>query len=139
MTSPGGRSHPNPIYVLDSSVLILSLRGDIAIRDRIAQISFYIPSIVIGELYTGAFVAAGQGNASEVQRIDDLAAQSSILVADAQTSRQYGRIKSELRSAGRMIPDNDLWIAAISVQYGLTLAARDTHFDWVNGLLHEQW
>jgi tRNA(fMet)-specific endonuclease VapC len=37
------------------------------------------------------------------------------------------------------MPANDIWIAAISIQYGLTLAARDIHFDWIDGLNVEQW
>ena len=38
-----------------------------------------------------------------------------------------------------MLPDNDLWIAATAIQYGLTLAARDHHFTWIAGLMLEQW
>jgi len=29
------------------------------------------------------------------------------------------------------MPDNDLWIAATAIQYGVTLAARDAHFTWI--------
>ncbi len=38
-----------------------------------------------------------------------------------------------------MLPDNDLWIAATAMQYGLTLVARDQHFTWIAGLTLEQW
>jgi tRNA(fMet)-specific endonuclease VapC len=37
------------------------------------------------------------------------------------------------------MPDNDLWIAATAIQYDITLAARDGHFDWIDGLKVEQW
>jgi tRNA(fMet)-specific endonuclease VapC len=37
------------------------------------------------------------------------------------------------------MPDNDLWIAATAIQYNITLAAHDAHFDWITGLLVEQW
>ena len=37
------------------------------------------------------------------------------------------------------MPANDLWIAATGIQYGLTLAAHDAHFDWIDGLSVEQW
>ena len=38
-----------------------------------------------------------------------------------------------------MLPDNDLWIAATAIQYGLTLAARDNHFTWIAELTLEEW
>jgi predicted nucleic acid-binding protein len=37
------------------------------------------------------------------------------------------------------MPTNDLWIAATAIQHGLTLAARDIQFDWIDGLSVEQW
>ncbi len=40
---------------------------------------------------------------------------------------------------GQMLPDNDLWIAATTMQHGLVLAARDHHFTWITGLTLEQW
>ena len=57
-----------------------------------------------------------------------------ILVCDTETARQYGRIKVELRRKGRPIPENDMWIAAVALQHGLTLATRDAHFDAIDGL-----
>jgi tRNA(fMet)-specific endonuclease VapC len=40
---------------------------------------------------------------------------------------------------GRPIPQNDLWIAAIALQYNLTLLMRDAHFQAVDGLLVQGW
>lgn len=36
------------------------------------------------------------------------------------------------------MPDNDLWIAAIALEYDATLAARDIHFNWITELRVEQ-
>ncbi|GAC1453024.1 MAG: hypothetical protein PVSMB4_13700 [Ktedonobacterales bacterium] len=55
------------------------------------------------------------------------------------TAHIYGQIKQDLKLSGRTIPDNDLWIAATALQYDVTLAARDAHFDWITGLRVEQW
>jgi tRNA(fMet)-specific endonuclease VapC len=54
-------------------------------------------------------------------------------------ARQYGVIKNALRAKGRPIPENDIWIAAIAMQYHLTLVARDGHFQEVDGLVVGQW
>jgi tRNA(fMet)-specific endonuclease VapC len=54
---------------------------------------------------------------------------------DAATAREYGRIKEILRAKGKPIPENDIWIAAMAVQHGLTLATRDQHFGEVPNLV----
>ena len=56
------------------------------------------------------------------------------LPCDFDTARLYGRIKAELRRKGKPIPENDIWIAAAAIQYGLTLVTRDRHFDFIDGL-----
>lgn len=53
----------------------------------------------------------------------------SCLFPDQQTTRHYAAIYGELRRKGTPIPTNDVWIAALVVQHGLTLYARDKHFD----------
>lgn len=62
-----------------------------------------------------------------------------MLVSDTATGQAYGQIKSALRAKGRPIPENDIWIAAIAMQYNLVLATRDEHFREVDGLVIETW
>ena len=57
----------------------------------------------------------------------------------AGTARQYGIIKNQLRTRGKPIPENDIWIAAMAKQYQLTLVTRDNHFQHIHGLVIEQW
>jgi tRNA(fMet)-specific endonuclease VapC len=58
---------------------------------------------------------------------------------DAITAQHYGRIRNDLRAIGRPVPENDLWIAAIARQHGLTLVTRDQHFQHIVGLSLEMW
>lgn len=51
-----------------------------------------------------------------------------VLYADEQTTVQYAHLWSYLRRRGTPIPSNDLWIASLVLQHGLTLYARDAHF-----------
>jgi predicted nucleic acid-binding protein len=44
-----------------------------------------------------------------------------------------------LRQAGKPIPTNDLWIAALCRQHGLPLLSRDRHFDVVSGVQRLEW
>ena len=40
----------------------------------------------------------------------------------------------DLKKRGLMIPINDIWIAAVAIETGLPLLARDEHFTRVSGL-----
>ncbi|HLX56702.1 MAG TPA: PIN domain-containing protein [Ktedonobacteraceae bacterium] len=125
-------------YLLDSSVLILSIKHDTNILQRLSEAaSLFVPTVALGELYYGA------EHSSNVEKgltdVDTLAQRLSVLNTDNTTAKVYGYIKHEQRMKGQMLPDNDLWIAATAIQYGLTLAARDHHFTWITGLSLEQW
>lgn len=125
-------------YLLDTSVLVLSLKQDRVVRQCLAQtVSLYISVVTLGELYYGAehFTNFKQ-NFAEVQ---ELARVATILPCDITTAKIYGRMKQEQSYKGLKIPDNDLWIASTAYQHSLTLAARDRHFMWLAGLDLEQW
>ena len=125
-------------YLLDSSVLILLLRQDVEIRKRYDEATaVHISAIALGELYFGAKHSVHVEKS--VNEVDDMAQSIALLYADATTAIIYGQIKHEQRMKGQMLPDNDLWIAATAIQYGLTLAARDHHFTWIDNLSLEQW
>jgi tRNA(fMet)-specific endonuclease VapC len=135
----GASSPPSQSYLLDSSVLIPSLRGDNAITARIASVpAGYVSSIVLGELYFGAYGSPTRHEAA-LQDITAIMQSLTILASDATTAQVYGRIKQTLKSKELFMPDNDLRKAATAILYGITLAARDTHFDWIDELHVEQW
>ena len=62
-----------------------------------------------------------------------------VLDIGIETARQYASIRLELRIAGKPIPANDVWIAALSRQHALPVMSRDTHFDLVAGLRRRTW
>ncbi|HEX6798062.1 MAG TPA: PIN domain-containing protein [Ktedonobacterales bacterium] len=61
------------------------------------------------------------------------------VLLDSTTADLYGDMRHDLAARGLLIPDNDTWIAATAVQYGLTLARRDAHFTRIAGLHAELW
>jgi predicted nucleic acid-binding protein len=61
------------------------------------------------------------------------------LACDIGTSREYGRIKNLLHKTGHPIPENDIWIAALAMEHGLTLVSRDEHFKKVDELKRVAW
>lgn len=128
----------NERYALDTNVVIALLRFTPAIVSKIqyARITF-VPSIVLGELYFGAYKS--DQVSKNVEYADSVATNNPILVCDAATARIYGSIKNALRIKGQPIPENDLWIAALAIQHDLTLLTRDAHFARVENARIEQW
>lgn len=124
--------------LLDTNILIGILAQDEAILSRLVETdAVFLPSIALGELYFGAFKSAHPDDNAE--RIDRLAASTAILYCDGTTALHYGRIKTGLRAKGRPIPENDIWIAAIAQQHGLTVVSRDLHFREIEHLPVEDW
>lgn len=128
----------NGNFLLDTNILIAIFAEEPAVLARLATAeSVFVPAIAMGELYYGARKSARVD--TNLSRIDEFAAEAAILACDAITARHYGRIKNALRAKGHPIPENDLWIAAIAAQHGLTVVSRDDHFATVPDVLVEIW
>lgn len=128
----------NGSFLLDTNIVIaLSVNDEVVLEHLDEDVVTYLPSIVLGELFFGAYRSARVKE--NLARTVEFAANNTVLACDADTARYYGRISSQLRRAGRPIPENDVWIAAIAFQYDLTLVSRDSHFDSVESLQVEIW
>ncbi|MBX9742747.1 MAG: type II toxin-antitoxin system VapC family toxin [Chthoniobacterales bacterium] len=62
-----------------------------------------------------------------------------VLVLDVLTAHHYGIIKNQLSKKGRMIPVNDIWIAALALQHHLPILSEDRHFDAIDGVQRIGW
>ncbi|MCP5515686.1 MAG: type II toxin-antitoxin system VapC family toxin [Verrucomicrobiales bacterium] len=124
--------------LLDSSVVIPFLKGDVTLRANfLASQSLYLPQTVLGELYCGAHLSSQP--AKSIAQIENFLAGVILLSPGAVTAEHYGRIRAQLARAGTPIPENDIWIAALALEHQLPLAARDAHFDFVAGLQVKKW
>ncbi len=125
-------------YLLDTNIISAWLSGEKNIADNIeASTTVYIPLVVIGELFYGAFYS--DKKQKNINDIEKLVSRYKILQADKQTAKDYGQIKTALRKKGRPIPDNDIWIAALAIQHKIILATRDAHFNEVPTLKTVRW
>ena len=75
----------------------------------------------------------------QLSRVRAYVARVSVIIPDQETAEIYGREKARLRQTGRMIPENDLWIAATALQLDLPLVTRDAHFAQINGVELVGW
>ena len=125
-------------YLLDTNIVIALFAGEQSVMDHLKDANeVYIPSIVIGELYYGAKKSSQASK--NLQRIETFIASNIILACDSVTAFHYGNIKEQLRQKGKPIPENDIWIAAIALQFKSILVSRDEHFSAVQGLPVECW
>lgn len=120
--------------LLDTNVIIAFFLGEKAVSQQFIDAEVLVPSTILAELYYGAFESAHA--AANLARIEQFAAAVQVLSCDAATAQLYGTIRDRLRSKGRPIPENDIWIAAVALQHGLPLATRDDHFnEWTGSAL----
>jgi len=125
-------------YLLDTNVIIALFAGDAAVQEHLAVADeIYVPSTAIGELCFGAHKSGRP--VENLARVDEFASSSVVLGCDTQTAHRYGEVKAALRKAGRPIPENDIWIAAVALQYDLTLVTSDAHFSGIESLKAESW
>jgi len=89
----------------------------------------HIPLIVVAELRAG-FACGNKGPENEQILSRFLNKERvKLLSADEGTTFIYANLFRQLRTQGTPIPTNDLWIAALTIQHGLLLFSRDTHFN----------
>lgn len=125
-------------FLLDTNIIIAHFAKEASVEQSLAVApEVFLPSVALGELYYGACKSARV--TINTRRIDEFAAKNTVLTCDTETAREYGRIKNDLRVKGKPIPENDIWIAAIAIQYDLTLVTRDGHFNEIEGLATETW
>lgn len=116
--------------LVDTNRLTDALRGDRATVEMMEEAAeVWIPFVAMGEIKAGFL--AGSRNAHNEALLHSLLQLPGlgVLFADHETTDAYARLFQFLRKKGTPIPTNDLWIAALAVQHGLTLLSRDAHFE----------
>lgn len=124
-------------FLLDTNIVIAVLNKEAAVENQLAGKTIFLGSIVLGELQYGA--RKSTRSKENLTKIETFITNYPILDCTKQTAERYGLIKQALEAEGRLIPENDMWIAALTKQHNLTLVTRDDHFKWVDGLLLEKW
>ena len=88
-----------------------------------------LPFVVLAELRAG-FLCGTRARENERTLTRFLSApRVSVAYATETTTHHYAHLFFQLRQQGTLIPTNDIWIAALTVEHGLSLFSRDRHFD----------
>jgi len=96
-----------------------------------------IPVVVAGEFIFR--IAQSRHHEAYERSLERMLDRCAVLDIEMETARHYAAIRLELKAAGKPIPANDAWIAALSRQHSMTVMSRDSHFDFVGGLRRRTW
>lgn len=129
-------------YLFDTNHAIAYLNGDprLATHLSAAQIAgdtFAMSTIVLGELYYGAY--ASQHVSENLAKLTAFVAHLIVVDFDTAAASEFGKIKAEQRSKGKPIPTADAQIAAIARLHGFTVLTNDAHFQKIDGLSVDNW
>ncbi|MDZ7744526.1 MAG: type II toxin-antitoxin system VapC family toxin [Candidatus Saccharibacteria bacterium] len=94
-----------------------------------AQQSIYVPVVVVGELRYG--FAYGTKQVENEEQLNRFIASTAVelLYISHKTTELYAELAAYCRRSGRVLSDNDLWIAALAQEHGLSLATYDKDFE----------
>ena len=124
--------------ILDTNALSAAADLESAALEVIAQAEILaVPVIVLGEFRLG--IGQSRHRAEYEDWLREWIETVNVLDIDEETTRHYAAIGLELKRAGKPIPTNDLWIAALCRQHSLPVISRDRHFDFVKGLARIGW
>jgi tRNA(fMet)-specific endonuclease VapC len=127
-------------HLLDTNICAAHFRRPGGLAHRFMQYGggLYVPTIVLGELYAGAYHVIAP--APLLQKITDLLNDVQVLDFDRACAEQFGQLRGSLLQQGVSVPTVDLMIAAVALVHNLTLVTNNTSdFQRIQGLRLEDW
>ena len=114
---------------LDTNRLTDLFRNDTELAERLEFCDeVWLPLTVLGEIKAGFYGGSESGRNEVLLRRFLGKPTVGVLLPGRETAEHYARLFVQLKRAGTPVPDNDLWIAALALEYDLVLITRDRHF-----------
>ncbi len=124
--------------ILDTNALSAFVDGEEGVAEVLRrQVRAAIPVIVLGEFRYG--ISQSRHRPAYEAWLESQLPYFDVLAVTEETSVAYAALRLSLKRAGRPIPANDAWIAALALQHRLPVLSRDGHFDAVPGLERKSW
>ncbi len=113
-------------HLLDTNICSAHFRRPGGLAHRFLQHidRLFVPAIVLGELYTGAYHV--DNPAPLLQKITDLLDDVKVLDFDHACAKRFGRVHGSLLQRGISVPTADLMIGAVALVHDLTLVTNNT-------------
>ena len=125
-------------YLFDTNIIIGFLKNDIKIVERAGELEeINISVITVGEMLYGA--NNSEKSEENIKKYKNFFEFCNIVNVTEKTAEFYAEIRYKLKKAGKPIPENDIWIAAIAVENGYTIITRDKHLKSIEFIKTEEW
>ncbi len=121
--------------LLDTNVIIRYIKDEGGLDDIFQEQELFYSSVTLGELLFGA--ECSQRKEENKKVYSEFCAELEEIKPDAVVAPFYAKIKAQLKADGHPIPENDIWISACAMAYGLTIVTADKHFSLIKGLTLE--
>ena len=119
-------------FIADTSAIVALLRRDPAVEQIFTGKKFAITFVTLAELSLGVLKATRPGAAWA--RIREVLRDRQMLHVSPVTLAIYARIYFDLERRGALNPINDIWIAALAIEWRVPIVCSDEHFSRVTGL-----
>ncbi|OQW87365.1 MAG: hypothetical protein BWK78_09150 [Thiotrichaceae bacterium IS1] len=129
-------------YLLDTNVLSALLRKNEKVWQTAqamewADQELFISTISYYEIKRGLLANPAT---TRMERFDHLRRKYTMLGTDNEAVLdEAAAIYAELKQRGELLPDADIFIAAVARVHGLILVTDDNHFNRISGLQLENW
>ena len=127
-------------HLLDTNICSAHFRRPGGLAHRFIQYGggLFVPTVVLGELYSGAYHTGNP--APLLAKIADLINDVQVLDFDHDCAEQFGRVRGVLLQQGVSVPTADLMIAAVALVHDLTLVTHNTaDFQKIPRLRLDDW
>ncbi len=129
-------------YLLDTNICIyIAKYQPPQVKERFSQHSLsdlYLSVVTLGELRFGA--EKSQSKEKALKTIQSLTKMIQIADLDEKVAEHYGDIRQQLQKQGKMIGNNDLWLAAHArANDWIMVTNNEKEFIRVDGLKVENW
>ena len=118
--------------LLDTNVIIRYIKDEENLDDVFEEENLYYSSITLGELLFGSECSLKKSENATVYT--NFCNELEEIKPDNFVAPYYGRIKAQLKTDGHPIAENDIWIAACAMAYGLTVVTADRHFSFIKDI-----
>ena len=128
-------------YLLDTNICVYWLKGNEHIEQKVLSVgidNIFISFVTVSELYYGAYKSERvDENLAMMRKLTD---RINVIDSDDAISKAFGNLKASLESAGLIIDDADMFIAACALVHGLTMVTNNTkHFKRIKELKLDNW
>ena len=122
--------------IIDTNIYSEFKRNNREIVEILQSVEYIgISTTVLGEIYSGFGIGRKQKQKNDELELFLDSPCVHFLSLDEITAETYAIVFKQLKSKGKPIPTNDIWIVATAMQHRLSLLTLDKHFDNIAGLL----